>query len=188
MTAKAMDNERQLVQRMQDGDRKAQRELYDRFAPLAMAQAMRYVADRQAACDVLQESFVKILTAVSRFQYRGEGSLRRWVLSIVSHEAIDWLRQNRRQQLTADLPDSLSEDPPDEEPDVGSVPMEVMQHMIQQLPDGYRTVFCLFVFDRKSHKEIAHTLGIKENSSASQFLRAKRLLASMITNYQRQQQ
>ena len=169
---------------MQEGDRKAQRELYDRFAPLAMAQAMRYVADRETACDVLQESFVKILTAVSRFQYRGEGSLRGWVLSIVSHVAVDWLRQNQRLQLSTELPDDV----PNEEPDVGSVPMEVMQHMIEQLPDGYRTVFCLFVFDRKSHKEIAHMLGIKENSSASQFLRAKRLLASMITNYQRQQQ
>ena len=179
-----MDSERQLLQRMQEGDSKAQRELYDRFAPLAMAQAMRYVANRETACDVLQESFVKILTAVSRFQYRGEGSLRGWVLSIVSHVAVDWLRQNRRVQLTAELPDDL----PDEEPDVGSVPMEVMQRMIEQLPDGYRTVFCLFVFDRKSHKEIAQTLGIKENTSASQFLRAKRLLANMITNYQRQQQ
>ena len=181
---KPKSTEQQLLQRLQEDDRKAQRELYDRFAPLAMAQAMRYVADRQTACDVLQESFVKILTAVSHFQYRGEGSLRGWVLSIVTHEAVDWLRQNRRMLFTDAVPDNL----PDDAPDVDGMPMEVLQHMIEQLPDGYRTVFCLFVFDRKSHKEIAQLLGIKENSSASQFLRAKRLLAKMINNYQRQQQ
>ena len=149
-----------------------------------MAQAMRLVANRSTACDVLQESFVKILTSVARFQYRGEGSLRAWVMSIVSHVAIDWLRANQRLTLTSELP----YDVPDEEPDVGSVPMEVLQRMIESLPDGYRTVFCLYVFDRKSHKEIAQALGIKENSSASQFLRAKRVLANMIKNYQRQQQ
>ena len=84
------------------------------------------------------------------------------------------------------MEDCVADDPPDDPPDVDSVPMEVLQHMIEQLPEGYRTVFCLYVFDEMSHKEIARTLGIKENSSASQFLRAKRLLAKMIRNYQQQ--
>lgn len=190
-----METEEQLLQHICQGDRGAQRRLYERFAPMAMAQAMRYVADRQAACDVLQESFVKILTAVRSFEYRGEGGLRRWVMSIVSHEAVNWLRERSKYEMRGNggmvargYDDSIADDPPDEEPDVGSVPMDTLQHMIEQLPEGYRTVFCLYVFDEMSHKEIARTLGIKENSSASQFLRAKRLLAKMIKNYQQQQQ
>lgn len=55
--------------------------------------------------------------------------------------------------------------------------------MIRELPIGYRTVLNLFVFEGKSHKEIAGILGIKENTSASQFHRAKNLLAEKIKKY-----
>ena len=86
---------------------------------------------------------------------------------------------------TEELPEE--EGTPDEEPDVGGISMEVLQRMIEQLPEGYRIVFNLYVFEQKSHKEIAALLGIKENSSASQFLRAKRMLARQIQQYQQQQ-
>jgi RNA polymerase sigma-70 factor (ECF subfamily) len=77
---------------------------------------------------------------------------------------------------------------PDEEPpDVTHIPPEVINRMIASLPTGYRIVFNQFVFEHKSHKEIAQELGIKENSSASQLLRAKRLLAKMIHQYQQEQ-
>ena len=55
--------------------------------------------------------------------------------------------------------------------------------MISELPDGYRMVLNLYVFEQKSHKEIADMLDIKESTSASQYLRAKKLLASKINNY-----
>ena len=68
-------------------------------------------------------------------------------------------------------------------PDMALIPPEVINRMIASLPTGYRVVFNQFVFERKSHKQIAQALGIKENSSASQLLRAKRLLARMINQY-----
>lgn len=148
-----------------------------------MAVAMRYLADGESARDVLQDSFVKILTSVGRFSFRGEGSLRAWVLRIVANESLDYLRRERRLHFVDDLPDDL----PDEEPDVGTISQAALQHMIEQLPTGYRTVLNLFVFEQKSHREIAQVLGIRESSSASQFLRAKKLLAQMIKNYQKQQ-
>ena len=55
--------------------------------------------------------------------------------------------------------------------------------MIRQLPEGYRTVLNLYVFEERSHKEIAVLLGIKESSSASQFHRAKNILAKKIKEY-----
>ena len=56
----------------------------------------------------------------------------------------------KRQQLvfTDQLPD-VSEEP--EEPDVGQVPLEVLQRMIGELPPGYRAVFNLSVFEQQSH-------------------------------------
>ncbi len=180
-----MDTEERLLTRLRKGDRKAPRELYDRLSPAAMAVAMRYVGNSESARDVLQEAFVKILTGIGGFSYRGEGSLKAWAMRIVSNESLNWLQQQRRFTFE-EMPEG--EDPPDEEPDVGDISLEVLQRMIEQLPDGYRLVFTLFVFEQKSHKEIAALLGIRENSSASQFLRAKRLLARQINDYKRRQQ
>ncbi len=57
--------------------------------------------------------------------------------------------------------------------------------MIMRLPDGYRTVLNLYVFEDKSHKEIAALLNIKPTSSASQLFHAKALMAKMIVEYKR---
>jgi RNA polymerase sigma-70 factor (ECF subfamily) len=81
------------------------------------------------------------------------------------------------------MPETMSDDVPDEEPDVGLLPPGVLQQMIQQLSPGYRAVLNLFVFEQQSHHEIAQRLGISESTSASQFLRAKRQLARMIREY-----
>ena len=65
------------------------------------------------------------------------------------------------------------------------IPESVIQEMIKKLPDGYRTIFNLYVFEDMSHKEIASMLGIKENSSASQLHRAKAMLAKWINEYRK---
>ena len=60
---------------------------------------------------------------------------------------------------------------------------EQLMAFIAELPDGCRTVFNLYVFEEKSHKEIARMLHIKEHSSTSQLHRAKYLLAKRIKEY-----
>jgi RNA polymerase sigma-70 factor (ECF subfamily) len=77
----------------------------------------------------------------------------------------------------------MADVPETEEPDVEKVPLQVMMNMIARLPDGYRTVFNMFVMERMGHKEIARQLGIGVSSSASQLLRAKRILAKEINDY-----
>ena len=69
---------------------------------------------------------------------------------------------------------------PEEEPEVERITADELHQLISELPDGYRTVVNLFVFEDYSHREIAEMLGIKENTSASQFHHAKRLLARTI--------
>lgn len=60
---------------------------------------------------------------------------------------------------------------------------EIMR-MIGMLPTGYRTVFNLYVLEQKSHKEIAAMLDIGESTSASQYLRARKMLARMVKDYE----
>lgn len=156
------------------------RAFYDRYVGYLTAVALRYVPDRSAVKDILQEAFLRMFDAAGRFEYRGEGSLRSWASRIVVNGALKSLRGKGRLQYVEDLPDMADDD--DDVP-AASVPPAVLQRMIQELPDGYRTVFNLFVFEKKPHREIAALLGIKEDSSASQFFRARALLARQIKAY-----
>ena len=74
-------------------------------------------------------------------------------------------------------------DRPEEEVETENIPSDEIHRMIRELPDGYRTIFNLYVIDGKSHKEIATLLHIKESSSASQLHRAKAILAEKIKQY-----
>ena len=172
-------SERTLAEAVTRGDRKAMHELYDRYVGLAMAVAMRYEPDGEEVRDVVQDSFVKVFSAIGSFCYRGEGSLRGWILRIVANEAINHVRRRARITFVEDIPD-----PPDDAgADVLRVPPDVLTRLIGELPDGYRLVLNMYVFGQKSHKEIAAKLGIAESTSASQYLRAKKLLATKIKQY-----
>lgn len=181
-----METERQLLDAIHGGERAALRRLYDRYADYAMAVGLRYVAERDEVRDVMQDSFVKILSTIAQFEYRGEGSLKAWVARIVSNKAIDHLRTSNRFVLADTLPE-IPDDGQDAEPDIGDLPPDVLTQMISRLPANYRTVLNLFVYEQRPHKEIALQLGIKENTSSSIFFRAKRMLAKMITEYQTKQ-
>ncbi len=175
-----METEQQLLNAIRGGEREAKRRLYERFAGRTMAIALRYVANQEDARDVVQDSFVKILTSLDHFNYRGEGSLKAWVTSIVVHQAVDYVKRHERFQTTDLLPDESEEE---EEPDVGRVPPDVLWRLISQLPLGYRMVLNLYVFEQLSHKEIARLLGIAPGTSTSQYARAKKELAKRINNY-----
>jgi RNA polymerase sigma factor (sigma-70 family) len=174
-----LETEQRLLEDIRKGDKTAMRRLYDRYSGYSMALSRRYIADVDAVKDVLQDSFVKIITSVATFEYRGEGSLKAWILRIVANESLNYLRQANKFDFTDDIPDEQETD----EPDVGSIPSKVLTDMIASLPVGYRTVLNLFVFEQKSHKEIARLLNIKEGTSASQYLRAKKILARQIKDY-----
>ncbi len=174
-----MDSEKELLNDIISGDRQALHQLYCHYVGYAMAVALRYIPDRDDANDVVQESFVKILSTIQRFEYRGEGSLKAWILRIVANVALTFVKQKGKFTFVDEVPDSME----DEEPEVTRVPPNVLTRMIGELPEGYRIVLNLFVFEQKSHKEIAEQLGIKESTSASQYLRAKKVLAKKIKDY-----
>lgn len=174
-----MKSEKELLDDIKKGDRSALHQLYSRYVGYAMAVGLRYVPDCDDLNDIIQDSFVKILSSVNRFEYRGEGSLKGWILRIVSNEAINFIKQKTKFSFVDEFPDEIEE----QDPDVDKVPPQVLNQMISELPDGYRMVLNLYVFEQKSHKEIADMLDIKESTSASQYLRAKKLLASKINNY-----
>ena len=161
--------ELQLLEALRRRDSTGIQAFYDRYVGYLTAVALRYVPDRAAVKDILQD----------RFEYRGEGCLKSWACRIVVNGALKSLRSQGKLKYVEDLPDVPEED----DVPVQEVPAAVLQRMIQELPDGYRTVFNLFVFEKKSHREIAGLLGIREDSSASQYFRARAYLARQVKAY-----
>lgn len=180
------DAEAQLVRKAKSGDTAAVKSIYDNNVRYLSAVCRRYVPDDDELKDVLQEAFIKIFSNLDKFEYKGSGSLRGWMSRIVVNEALMFLRRSSKHPLLS-LDDPLPDIPETEDPDVDGIPPQVLQSMVEELPPGCRTVLNLFVFEQKSHKEIAGMLGIRENSSTSQFHRAKTLLAGMIKQYRNEQ-
>ena len=175
-------SERELLRLVRSSDPSGTRALYERYVGYLTAVCSRYVPDCAAVKDILQDAFISIFTRIADFEFRGEGSLRAWMTRIVVNGALKSLRGSGRLSYVEEIPDREEEDLET----LPQVPPAVLADMIKALPDGYRTVFNLFVFEKKSHKEIAELLGIKENSSASQFFRARALLARQIKDYLKQ--
>ena len=175
------DKEQHIIKLFRRGDTSAMDVLYAEYADYLTSVCARYIPDDDELKDVLQESFIKIFSKIGEFNYRGNGSLRAWITRIVINESLILIRKKKNSPII-----NLEKEPPDvqdDEPEIGNLSQEVLTNMIRQLPDGYRTVFNLFVIEGKSHKEIAKILNIKADSSASQFHKAKKQLAKMIKNY-----
>ena len=178
-----MRDERQLSERCARGEKQACRELYDSCAGRLLALSARYVGSQEAAEDVLQEAFIKVFSTIKSFRYRGEGSLYAWIRRIVVNRSVDYLRERKRTGMVS-LDDARMEDGYSlDSSEVASIPEDTLARMIEELPDGYRTVFNLFAIDGYSHREIGKMLGIKEKTSSSQFFRARALLAAKIKEY-----
>lgn len=177
-------NEIELVERCGKGDNLARKQLYERYAGQLMAICIRYVGDREVAQDVLHDGFLSIFRSFGRFAYRGEGSLKAWLSRIMVNEALGYLRKKSAAYQEV-VVDELPEVADGEEEGMEQIPQSVLMQFIKELPDGYRTVFNLYVFEEKGHKEIAQMLGITEHTSSSQLYRAKSLLIKKINDYRK---
>lgn len=174
--------EEALIASLRKGKSAAKRSLYEQFHSYLAAVCARYVRDDATVKDLLQETFIKIFTRFDTFEYRGAGSLQAWCRRIAVNEALQYLRAGKR---LAETPlEAIGELPqPDETPDIETIPQAELLAMIRRLPDRYRTVFNLYIFEEMSHKEIAEQLQIGESTSASNLHRAKALLTKWIKEY-----
>ena len=175
------DKERDIAFLIKKNKELATKEIYSVYAGYVVGICARYLSSDDDIKDVAQDSFVKIFISVGSFRYSGAGSLTSWIGRVTVNCALNYLRDNNRLRFTStqfEIPD-LEEEPPDTE----CLSSDELAALIRALPDGYRTVFNLYAIEGKKHKEIAKILGIKENSSASQYLRAKVILAMKIKEY-----
>ena len=176
-------SEIKLVEDCIKGKRRAQSKLYKRYANTLLGICLRYSRNKSEAEDVLQEGFIKIFLNIKNF--RMEGSFEGWMKRIMVNTALLNSRDNLKHYFHADIDkmqESLTEDTIFEV-DANFSKKEIM-NLIQELPDGYRVVFNLYVFDNYTHKEIAKTLGISDGTSKSQLARARKFLQNKLMELQ----
>jgi RNA polymerase sigma-70 factor (ECF subfamily) len=177
-----MISNNQLIKRCKEGKQSAFRELYDLYASPMLGVCFRYSKSRDDAEDILQEGFIKVFQKINDF--KGTGVFEGWLRRIMVNTAINHYKSNLKYNFHDELKDDLNgyEDQGinsiilDEE-----IPREQLLNIIQLLPNGYRMVFNMFVFDGLTHKEIADELAISENTSKSQLSKARKMLRKVIT-------
>lgn len=178
-----LNKEEKLVELCREGDNLARKELYSTYSGKMLAICYRYTGNMDDAYDVMHDGFIKVFT---HFSFDGRSSLETWMSRIMMHQAVDFLRGKKREN-TLFLDESLVSDVVDDADELSfsdcRIGNEVLLKFIAELPVSCRTVFNLYVFEEKSHKEIARLLGIKENSSTSQLYHAKKILEKRIKEY-----
>ena len=182
ITFRKETEEERWLRKALDGDNTATEWIYRKHVRYLSALCSRYITEDEDIKDVLQESFIKIFTSLDSFKYRGEGSLKAWMTKITLNETLKFVRNNSRVPIDS-IDDKDMNITDGDSMETEDIPTDVLHQFIRELPDGYRTVFNLYVIDDKGHKEIAQLLGIKENTSASQLHKAKSMLAQKIKHY-----
>ncbi|OAB76047.1 RNA polymerase sigma factor [Cochleicola gelatinilyticus] len=173
-----------LIKKAAKGNRKAQHQMFELFAPKMLSICRQYVKSNTIAEEVMLSGFLKVFTHLKT--YKGEGSFEGWIRRIMVHESISQLRKEKKLQFNTSktLENSIEH--------VTYIESELevadIQKSIDTLPEGYKTVFVLYAIEGYKHSEIAELLDISEGTSKSQLSKARKALQLLVnqqnkTNY-----
>lgn len=181
MTADTLKNldEALLVNYCKENNAAAQKILYHRYVDGMMVMCLRYIPDAEDAKEVLMDGFFNFFRSIDGFIYAGEGSVRAWLTKIMINQCLMQLRK-RRNVFVIGKDDMVYEHKDDGESPLEYLTVKDILAMIHALPDGYRTVFNLYVFEGLTHKEIGALLNISDSTSKSQLHRARAMLKEKV--------
>lgn len=165
-----------FIKKCVENDREAQLKIYQLFSPVLYGLCIKYMRNEDDAKDVFQEAFVIAFQKIG--QYKFEGSFEGWIKRIFINKLLETLKKKKKDILFLDVFDADVIE--EEELELVPIEHEKLLEYIQELPDQYRMVFNLFVFEKMKHKEIAKLLEITEGTSKSNLNRAKGILKKRI--------
>ncbi|MGB5378206.1 RNA polymerase sigma factor [Muriicola sp.] len=159
-----------LIQHCKKGDRKAQEQLYRKYASVLFGLCLKYSRNKTEAEDNLHDSFLTIFDKIEQFKFKGsfEGWLKRITVNTV-------LQKYRKQQYMNLVTDNLEEEQ-DVDYEYPDIQLSTLLQYVQELPAKYRLTFNLYVLDGYTHKQISELLGTSQGTSKSNLSRAKKIL------------
>ena len=171
-----------LIEDCRRGNRKAQFRLYELYSRAMYNAAYRILNNREEAEDMLQEAFTECFRNISSF--RSDSTFGAWLKKIVVNRCINRLRKRETELVYID--DYMPVEQAGEEEAATSWPdASVITKAVEQLPDGYRAVFSLYLLEGYDHSEISQIMNISESTSKTQYLRAKEKLKKILLTTQR---
>lgn len=179
-SAKNTDNE--LVEGCLQGERLAQKVLYERYFGKMLGIAMRYTKHQEEAIEILNAAFLKVFTGLD--SYQDNNNLAGWIAKIVFNCSIDHVRRHTKYRQVMSF--EIEQEPPIFNDSINNLQAEDLFKLIQKLPAASRNVFCLYVVDGYKHKEIADMLSITVGTSKWHLANARKELQDLI--YQQSQQ
>jgi RNA polymerase sigma factor (sigma-70 family) len=158
-------------------DPKAQATLYQKYKGRFFGVCRRYTKYREEAEDIFQDAFVKVFNNIH--ELRQPEQLSFWIHRIVVNICIDY---TRKQVNLTSIEDAYEVSAPDWESEtiLSQMSNTELLNLVNELPDGARMVFNMYVIDGYNHSEIGKMLGISEGTSKSQLFFAKKILREKI--------
>lgn len=173
-----------IIEGCKNNDSVMQTKLYYLCYPVIYNTIARYMPDDADRKDVLQLTFIKAFDQIRKL--KDTKLLLPWMKRIAVNLAIDKLRTEKRRRLSfefhlANSPnEDLHESDESEEYFADGISIDEVNEVLEQLPNGFRTVFMLYAIENYSHKEIAQLIGTSESNSKTQFMRAKIAIKNLI--------
>ncbi len=180
---KHLASEQDIISACIDNDSRAQKILFENYAPKMLGVCARYCSNMEDAKDALHEGFIKVFRKIENFN--GKSTLETWMTRLMINTAIDQFKKSTKymhfeeaekvhEYSNEDTSYVLELDEND------GLKISDLYKVIAQLPDGYRVVFSLYAIEGYSHNEIAEELNISSGTSKSQLARARKLLKKMV--------
>ncbi|MFC2079949.1 RNA polymerase sigma factor [Bacteroidota bacterium] len=171
-----------MIELCKQGDVGSQYKLYALYSKAMFNICFRMINHQEEAEDVLQEAFTYAFSRLSSFRF--ESAFGAWLKRIVVNTCINHLKKRRVDLVYTDTNYDVL--PEEDSVDYGEIKFEVdrVMKVVEELPDGYRIVFSLYLVEGYDHKEIAEILNISESTSKSQYLRAKTKIKEKLESYE----
>ncbi|MBS1599837.1 MAG: RNA polymerase sigma factor [Bacteroidetes bacterium] len=177
LTAPILHDE--LVERCKRRDARSFGELYQKYSKAMYNTSLRIVNNTGDAEDVLQEAFTDAFGSIDSFQYKS--TFGAWLKKIVINKSINHLRKKKMDLVDMEKTNVgyIAEEDALDEKDI-QFKVDEIKKAVKLLPNGYRTVLSLYLFEGYDHEEIAEILRVSHATVRTQYMRAKQKLLILI--------
>jgi RNA polymerase sigma factor (sigma-70 family) len=183
-----VDEDKNLIQRCLKGEEKAFEQLLGKYRTSVFSICLRMVRNRSTAEDIAEEVFVKVFSALDR--YDPTFPFASWLHRITSNLCIDYIRREKDRAISLDQPLGGDEDglllqipartaAPDREVESKEM-MAMLDEAIARLPEHYRIIVILRHQEERSYEEISETLGIPLGTVKARIHRARNMIVEYL--------
>ncbi|MEO6671090.1 MAG: sigma-70 family RNA polymerase sigma factor [Ferruginibacter sp.] len=168
-----------LIEEIKSGNESAQDALFKKLSGRMFIVCRRYIKNTEDAEERMLDGFCNVFLNIGSFEYKADAAFLNWMKQIMIHAC---MRQLRKKNTVSILPETAAGDVPMQDDIVNKLSASEIYKLIMVLPEGYRTVFNLYVIDGFDHNEIGRLLNISANTSRTQLLQARKLLQKKLNS------